>query len=141
MAVARWLGHSALTLALLGVVLVLADPARASWGQPVSTEHGSIPAAMLDQSWTPLPGHVLAALPQASPLAAESRLPSEPLVLTIVLNRSDQAAFDAFLREVQDPQSPSFRRFAAQRELAQRFGPSQAVYDGVLAYLQQNGFT
>src|SRR5438132_5846598 len=48
---------------------------------------------------------------------------NDPLTLTIVLNRTDQQAFDSFLREVQDPQSPSYRHYLSPREQAERFGP------------------
>ena len=81
-----------------------------------------------------LPGHVLPALgsattlpryagadrsgaPDSPPLVAES-----PLTLTIVLNRSDQEGFEGFVREVQDPSSPSFRRFLSQEALAHASG-------------------
>src|SRR5262249_30032146 len=92
-------------------------------------------------SWVPLPGHVLGVLPQAVRLAAGPEAASEPLTLTVVLRRTDQAGLDAFLRGGEDPRSPNFRRFADQRDLADRFGPSQQAYDAVLAYLQQSGFT
>ena len=70
-----------------------------------------------------------------APLPRESTL-----TLTIVLNRDDPEGFGRFVREVQDPRSPNFRRFASQEELARRFGPTREAYDRVLAFLEGSGF-
>ena len=92
-----------------------------------------------------LPNHTLSVLSQATPAApspqAATPAASQPITLTIVLNRSDPAGFAAFLKGVEDPRSPSFRHFAKQTDLANRFGPSPQAYNAVLAYLQQNGFS
>ena len=95
-----------------------------------------------------LPGHTLAILSQATLLPAGSTganepqtAGSEPLTLTIVLNRTDEAGFEAFLQSVQDPSSPNYQQFASQSDLANLFGPSQQDYDAVLSYLQQYGFS
>jgi hypothetical protein len=63
----------------------------------------------------------------------------DPLALTIVLNRTDQAGFDEFLRDVQDPQSPSYRHYLSPRGQADRFGPSAQAYDEVSAWLRREG--
>lgn len=65
---------------------------------------------------------------------------SQPLTLTLVLNRSDQAGFDRYLANVQNPDSASYRHFLTQQELADRFGPSQTAYDSVLGWLRMQGF-
>jgi kumamolisin len=88
-----------------------------------------------------LPGHVLPALTGATPVAPTPGAEAEPLTLTVVLKRTDQAGFDRYLHEVYDPHSPQFRHFLSQGEITGRFGPTQEAYEGVLAYLQQNGFT
>ena len=62
------------------------------------------------------------------------------MTLTIVLKRDDQAGFDRYLKEINDPHSKNFRRFLKQREIARRFGPSQHAYDSTLAYLRAHGF-
>jgi kumamolisin len=70
------------------------------------------------------------------------RLPAnETMQLDIVLPLSDQAGLDAFLKTVYDPSSPSFRHFLTVPEFTQRFGPSQADYDTVVAYAKANGLT
>lgn len=76
----------------------------------------------------------------AAPAMALKRV-SEPLTLTVVLRRSDPAGLENFLRDVYDPQSPQFREFLNPQEVSDRFGPSQADYDAVRAYFEQQGFT
>jgi hypothetical protein len=78
-------------------------------------------------------------------LAVAERVPvtadgDQPMTLTVVLNRTDQQGFEAFLRGVQDPQSPTYRRYLGPREQAERFGPSPQAYDAVLAWLRRNDF-
>jgi kumamolisin len=103
----------------------------------VSFAHAATPDSLVR-----LPGHVLPALAKAKPIETPSTaLAEEPLTLTVVLKRDDQAGFDEYLRDVYDPKSPSYRKFLTQREIADRFGPSREVYDNVLRYLQNHGFT
>jgi subtilase family serine protease len=71
-----------------------------------------------------------------SPLPA-----TQPLRIDIVLPVSDQAGLEAFLREVYDPSSPSYRHFLTVPEFTARFGPSQADYDAVVQYAASNGFS
>ncbi|MGA9421984.1 MAG: protease pro-enzyme activation domain-containing protein [Rhodanobacteraceae bacterium] len=95
-----------------------------------------------------LSGHVLDALGTATvepagSLAKNGQVASEadqPLSLTVVLKRDDEAGFQHYLRDVYDPQSPVYRQFLSQAELAARFGPSAADYRQVLDYLQAQGF-
>lgn len=72
---------------------------------------------------------------------ATSREQREQLTITVVLNRADQAGFDAYLAAVQDPSSANYRHFLSQAQIADRFGPSLAAYDGVKAWLSSQGFT
>jgi subtilase family serine protease len=89
-----------------------------------------------------LPGHVLPALAQAKAVAPQSKtMADEPLTLTVVLKRADQAGFDGYLHDVYDSSSSNYRHFLTQREITARFGPTQEAYEVVLAYLQENGFT
>jgi hypothetical protein len=91
-----------------------------------------------------LPGHVAPALAQAIPLMPDDRAAQksarESLTLTITLQRTDQAGFEQYLREVYDPASPRFRRYMTQSQLADAFGPSREAYQQVVEYLSQNGF-
>ena len=115
------------------ILLAVAGLGAFSFGWPA--------AAQTPAGSTPLPGHVLGVLPQASKLSRRPAAAGEPLTLTVILNRSDQSGFDAFVKGVEDQASTSFRHFLSQADLAGRFGPSQAAYDAALAYLKQGGFT
>jgi len=89
-----------------------------------------------------LTGHRTAALDRAQrvhPHAAASQAADEVLELTVVLRRDDQAGFDAWLRELYDPQSPHFRAWLTQAQIADRFGPSRDAYGQVVAWLEQGG--
>lgn len=88
-----------------------------------------------------LPGHVLPALTRATPVSPLSGAEAEPLTLTVILSRTDQAGFDRYLREVYDSTSPQFRHFLSQRDLSAQFGPTQEAYEDVLAYLRDHGLT
>lgn len=94
------------------------------------------PAVPAEPEMVRLPGHVLPAIQKATLVAATPSEEAEPITLTVVLKREDQAGFDRYLRDLYDPQSPQFRHFLSQ----QRFGPTQNAYDEVLAYLEANGF-
>ena len=93
-----------------------------------------------------IPGHVISALAHAAevnqPLDAQGHLlhDSDPITITVVLKRDDQAGFDRYLKEIYDPHSKNFHHYLKQREIARRFGPSQRTYEATLAYLRANGF-
>jgi subtilase family serine protease len=63
------------------------------------------------------------------------------LQLDIVLPMRDQAGLDAFLKEVYDPASPSYRHFLTVSEFSKRFGPTKKNYDAVVHYAKSKGFT
>ncbi|HZY60110.1 MAG TPA: protease pro-enzyme activation domain-containing protein, partial [Candidatus Binataceae bacterium] len=92
-----------------------------------------------------LPGHVLAALARAKPVPpADERTriaETQPLLLTVVLKRDQQAEFDRYLRSVYDPHSAVFHHFLAPQQVSDRFGPSREAYQAVLHYLKANGFS
>nr|MDQ6905946.1 protease pro-enzyme activation domain-containing protein [Chloroflexota bacterium] len=90
-----------------------------------------------------LPGHTLSALPKATKVARAAQVAAtDPmLTLTVVLNRTDEAGFQRFLTDVEDPKSANHGKFISQAEITKRFGPSQQAYDATLAFLQQQGFT
>ncbi|MGH8013061.1 MAG: protease pro-enzyme activation domain-containing protein, partial [Candidatus Binataceae bacterium] len=87
-----------------------------------------------------LPGHVLPALAKATVVPSKAHSGAQPLTLTIVLRRDHQADFERYLHAVYAPHSQQFHHFLTQREIADRFGPSRADYDAVLAYLRAHGF-
>jgi kumamolisin len=61
--------------------------------------------------------------------------------LDIVLTLSDLAGLESFLKDLYDPSSPSYRRFVTPQQFTAKFGPSQADYDAVVAYVKANGLT
>ena len=76
---------------------------------------------------------------QARPMG---RLPvNQPMQLDLVLPLSDPAGLEAFLKDLYDPTSPSYRQFLTVQQFTQRFGPSQAQYDALIGFAQANGFT
>ncbi|MGA2225316.1 MAG: protease pro-enzyme activation domain-containing protein, partial [Syntrophobacteraceae bacterium] len=89
---------------------------------------------------TRLPGHVLPAIKGAEPMPASPGTASQPLTLTVVLKHTYQSAFDAYLQDIYDPNSPAFHRFLKQDEIADAFGPTSEEYEQVLHYLSAKGF-
>jgi kumamolisin len=61
--------------------------------------------------------------------------------LDVVLQLSDPAGLELFLKDLYDPSSPSYRRFVTPQQFTAKFGPSQADYDAVVAYVKANGLT
>jgi len=97
-------------------------------------------AAQADQAGrVELSGHVL---PELAGAVAQktAAVESQPLALTVVLRRSDQAGFDRYLEDVYDAASPQFRKFQTPVQVSDRFGPSVADYAAVKSYFADNGF-
>ncbi len=68
------------------------------------------------------------------------RLPATQIMqLDLVLPLSDQAGLDAFLKDLYDPDSPSYRNFLTVGQFTDRFGPSQEAYDAVIRFANANG--
>jgi subtilase family serine protease len=83
-----------------------------------------------------LPGHTFTeSLP-----AKAAVVDTNPLTLTLVLRHDDEAGFRRYLHDVYDPASPDFRHYLTPGEAAERFGPSQRVYDDIAAYLRAQNF-
>jgi subtilase family serine protease len=59
----------------------------------------------------------------------------------IILPIRDEAGLDELLREVNDPSSPSYRRFLTVPEFTERFAPTQEDYDAVIAFAEANGMS
>ena len=70
-----------------------------------------------------------------NPVAASQRLK-----LGIALPTRNQAELDLLLHDLQDPQSPRFHQYLTPEEYTERFGPTQADYDMVVAWARANGF-
>ncbi len=122
---------------LLAVITVAA--LCAAFATNASARADAVAAESVPSGRVALTGHVLAALATAtldsSKAKAKAITDDEPLTLTVVLNRSDPDGFAAYLADVYDPASRTFRQFLTPMQVADRFGPSQAAYDGVLRHL------
>ena len=115
-----------------------------AWGLSLALGASTMLAtAAGDGMRVPLGGHVPAALGVARALPSslfDPKVQDDALTLTIVLQRSDQAGFEQFLRDVYDPQSPQYRKFAAPVDLAERYGPTPDAYAQVRSHFEREGF-
>ena len=66
---------------------------------------------------------------------------SQSMRLVLVLPLSNQTAAKNFINDLYNPSSPSFHQFLSVEQFTAQFGPSQADYDAVTAYAQNNGMT
>jgi kumamolisin len=74
---------------------------------------------------------------QVKPLG---RLPATQIMqLDVVLPLRDQAGLDAFLSELQNPNSLDYRHYLTPAEFTERFGPTRQDYDAVVQYLRDFG--
>ncbi len=85
-----------------------------------------------------LRGHTISLPADSAPLERTPQLLENQLVVTIVLNRSNEPAFESFVREVNDPSSPRFAQFISQGQLAETYGPTAQAYDAVRSYLKRS---
>ena len=93
------------------------------------------------QSLPPLTHHVRSVIldGEAKPVG---QLPADRVMnLDVVLPLRDQAGLNAFLKQLYDPTSPSYRHFLTPPEFTQRFGPTQEDYDAVVRFAAANGFS
>jgi len=79
-----------------------------------------------------LTGHVPA---QAAKAVAVGRLPStNSLDLAIGLPLRDQAAVTRLVQDIYDPASPNYRHYLTSEQFDERFGPTEADYEAVIAF-------
>src|SRR5215471_3170884 len=87
---------------LHGVVVAFTLLALCAW-TPAATSANNTGAAERNPelpNLVRLPGHVLAAVKDATPVAPRQGESAEPLTLTITLNLADRAEFERYLRNV-----------------------------------------
>jgi uncharacterized repeat protein (TIGR01451 family) len=86
-----------------------------------------------------LRGHVPAAALQQQ---ATGRLPADQtLNLAIGLPLRDQAELTQLIQDLYNPANPQFHQYLTPEQFTQRFGPSSADYDALIAWAQANGLT
>jgi hypothetical protein len=61
--------------------------------------------------------------------------------VAIMLPLHNQAELDELLQQLYDSQSPTYGRYLTVEEFTERFGPTQAEYDAVIRFAQENGMT
>ncbi len=59
--------------------------------------------------------------------------------LNLVLPLRDPDGLDAFLADVYDPPSSAYRHYVTPAQFTERFGPTQAQYDALVAFAQSHG--
>jgi hypothetical protein len=116
--------HSVLALVVL-IIANLCNPALAT-----NTEAAGLVA---------LPNHVLRLPAGATKISPPQGAATSRISLTIVLARTDEQAFTAFVDGVNDPKSPLYRQFLSQSALTGRFGPTSAGYGSIRSYLLESG--
>ena len=129
------LGAAASAVTGFMAATVQAGPADTGAARTSIGAHVVMEAFASEAGLVRLQGHTPAGMP-----AKTARATAEPMTLTFVLRRDDEAGFQQFLRDVYDPGSPAFRRFVTPRELADRFGPSQQAYDALSSWLTSQHF-
>lgn len=85
-------------------------------------------------------------LPKSFAAPSEARttgqLPaSQQLGLTISLPLRNKTALEAFVKQLHDPSSPQYGKYLTVQQFTERFGPTQADYDKVIAYVKSKGMT
>lgn len=65
---------------------------------------------------------------------------SQPLHITVVLKGRNVAQLDALLSELDEPGSANYHRYLTPAEFKDRFGPTEAQVQAVVAHLRANGF-
>jgi subtilase family serine protease len=108
---------------LCAAILLLTLPAWAQQQQPLLTHH--VREAVVTG--------------QAPMIGSLPLTQSMPLILVLPLR--NQAALDAFLQELYDPSSRSYRQFLTVEQFTAKFGPTQEDYDTVRSFAEANGFT
>lgn len=70
------------------------------------------------------------------------QLPSDRVLkLAIMLPLRNQPALSSLLRDLRNPQSPSYLRYLSVQQFTDQFGPTQADVDAVVRFAQSNGMT
>ncbi|HZU02757.1 MAG TPA: S53 family peptidase, partial [Ktedonobacteraceae bacterium] len=81
-----------------------------------------------------------------TPLLRESRLvgqadPQQRISLSLGLQPRDMAALQSYVREIARPDSPLYHHFLSPEQFAATFSPTEASYDALRTYAQDEGFT
>ena len=83
-----------------------------------------------------LPGHIPATAQHAA--AIGQLAPATPLNLAIGLPLRDQTSLTRLLQDISDPASPNYRHYLTPEQFTQRFGPTEADYQAVIAFAKSH---
>ncbi len=86
-----------------------------------------------------LPGHLVPSLKHRVP--AHTTASSDTLQLSISLSLRNQGALDALLADQNNPRSTLYHQYITPQEFTNRFGPTQATVNTVVAYLHSQGIS
>jgi subtilase family serine protease len=64
---------------------------------------------------------------------------NQNLRIVLVLQHRNQPELDQFLKDVNDPASPSYRHFLTVEQFTEKYGPSVEDYEAVKDWARQNG--
>ena len=65
--------------------------------------------------------------------------PTKNLHINLILQHRNQAELEQFLKDLQDPGSPSYRHFLTVEQFTEKYGPSREDYEAVKGWARQNG--
>lgn len=85
--------------------------------------------------------HVRDAVSQGTAKEVGNLPSNQTMSLDVVLPVRDQAALDAFVASVTNPNSANYRHYLTPAQFTAEFGPTQSDYDTVVQYLLKYGFT
>jgi len=86
-----------------------------------------------------LRGHVPVAVAQLQPVGA--LLPTNELKLAVGLPLRNREALANLLTQLYEPAHVNYRRFLTPEQFTERFGPTKAQYERVIAFARTNGLT
>jgi uncharacterized repeat protein (TIGR01451 family) len=86
-----------------------------------------------------LHGHVPAAAAQSRPVGELDRI--KPLEVLIGLPLRNQETLTNLLHDLYDPASPSYRQYLTPPQFTEKFGPTPADYQAIIAFATSNGLT
>lgn len=107
----------------------------------------SLAAALTLTSSVPSFAQAVTALVGNHPMAADTEAPigdraaDTQLAMAVTLQLRDPAGAKALLAQLQDPASPDYHQWLTSAQFADRFAPTQASVDAVVAWLTAQGFT
>jgi len=80
--------------------------------------------------------------PEGIDLTLAHEAPEDKVIpLEVEFATRNKQQFDTLMGEIADPHSPQYHRWLTPEEMHARFGETQAQFDEVLRWLQEQGFT